>query len=294
MARLDQVHPANAAGEWYVDTRCIDCDACRQLAPDVFARRAGQSVVVAQPGEVDDVEVQRAALACPTQSIGTRTRLPRRRDLFPVEVADGVYYCGFNSEDSFGANAFFAARPEGNVLVDSPRFTRLLAQPLAALGGVDHVLLTHRDDVADAERWADHFGARVWVHVDDADAAPFATDVFADAVIVQPGLAAFPVPGHTRGSAVFVLEERFLFTGDSLYWDAAAGDLAAHRHATWYSWSVQAESLARLADAHRFEWVLPGHGGRGQRPADEMHDRLVALADRMRQGTRAVRSRSSV
>jgi len=283
VARLDQVHPANAAGDWFVDTRCIDCATCRQLAPGVFVRRSGQSVVGGQPADAGAVEVQRASLACPTQSIGTRIRRPWPRGLFPHELADGVFHLGFNAVDSFGANAFFAARAEGNVLVDSPRFTRQLAGPLAELGGVDHVLLTHRDDVADAERWASHFGARTWIHAADADAAPFATDVFGGEgpTTVQPGLVAFPVPGHTEGSAVFVLDERFCFTGDSLHWDADAGDLAAHEHATWYSWSAQAASLAHLAQAHRFEWVLPGHGGRGRRPAAEMHTRLVALADRM-------------
>jgi glyoxylase-like metal-dependent hydrolase (beta-lactamase superfamily II) len=79
----------------------------------------------------------------------------------------------------------------------------------------------------------------------------------------------------------FVLEERFCFTGDSLFWDAADDDLAAHRYATWYSWPELKRSLDRLARTHRFEWVLAGHGGRARRPADEMHDRLLALAARM-------------
>ena len=41
-----------------------------------------------------------------------------------------------------------------------------------------HVLLSHRDDVADADRWADRYGADVWIHAADADAAPYATNVF--------------------------------------------------------------------------------------------------------------------
>ncbi|MFT3855656.1 MAG: hypothetical protein QM733_23440 [Ilumatobacteraceae bacterium] len=46
------------------------------------------------------------------------------------------------------------------MLVDSPRFTEALAGPIGEMGGVDHVVLTHRDDVADAQRWATRFGAR--------------------------------------------------------------------------------------------------------------------------------------
>ncbi|HEX2737449.1 MAG TPA: ferredoxin, partial [Acidimicrobiia bacterium] len=156
MARLDLVNPANVPGEWYVDTRCIDCDACRQIAGDVFADDAGLSIVIAQPDPDDEQAAWRASLACPTQSIGTRT-LHRRPPpgLFPQELHDGVFYCGYNHEDSFGANAFFAVRPEGGVLVDSPRWNRRLADSIASLGGIRHVLLTHQDDVADAQGWAE-------------------------------------------------------------------------------------------------------------------------------------------
>lgn len=40
----------------------------------------------------------------------------------PVEGAQGVFYCGYNSEKSFGGSAWLIQRPEGNVMVDSPRF----------------------------------------------------------------------------------------------------------------------------------------------------------------------------
>ena len=33
-----------------------------------------------------------------------------------------VYYCGFNSPKSFGGNSYFIEHPEGNWLVDSPKF----------------------------------------------------------------------------------------------------------------------------------------------------------------------------
>ena len=40
----------------------------------------------------------------------------------PVEGAQGVFYCGYNSERSFGGSAWLIQREAGNVLVDSPRF----------------------------------------------------------------------------------------------------------------------------------------------------------------------------
>ena len=280
-------HPGNAPGAWFVDRRCIDCDATRQVAPDLFARVDRQSVVTRQPTTpADEERMWRAALACPTNSVRRDPPQPRPRGLYPHEFADGVSYCGYNSPDSYGANSFLALRPAGNVLVDSPRFVRPLVDHVAANGGLAHVLLTHRDDVADAARWAERFDARVWIHRADADAAPFATDVVDghEAVEVQPGLLLIPCPGHTRGSVLFLLEDRFLFTGDSLYWSRTSDDLAVHLRQTWYSLDVQLASLARVADEHRFSAVLAGHGSRRETTRADMHDRLVALVDRLRAG----------
>lgn len=36
MADTEKTVARNAAGEFFVDTTCIDCDACRQLAPVTF------------------------------------------------------------------------------------------------------------------------------------------------------------------------------------------------------------------------------------------------------------------
>ena len=284
VARLDSVNPANAGGEWFVDTRCIDCDTCRQIDSRVFIRRGDLSVIGEQPVTPEAVHrAWLAATACPTQSIGTRTRQDRPRDLYPLAITESVYACGYNSVHSYGAHSFLVPRPDGNLMIDAPRWSRELAANIDALGGLAHVLLTHQDDVADADRYAFRYGARVWIHEADSGAAPYATDVMrgSEDTEVAPGVVAVPVPGHTRGSVAFVVDERYLFSGDSLYWDDSREDLAGHRSATWYSWRVQGESLARLAERHRFEWVFAGHGGRGWRPAEEMHARLTALAARM-------------
>ena len=278
-------HPENTPGPWFVDRACIDCDASRQLAPDLFGRADSQAVVVRQPATDDEEHAAwLAALACPTRSIRTEPPQPRPRGLYPHELADGVAYCGHNSPDSFGANAFLVRRPAGNLLVDAPRYTSELVTAFEAAGGLDHVLLTHRDDVADAERYADVFGARVWIHAADHDAAPYATDVVDgdDPVTVQPNVIAHPVPGHTRGSMAFVVDDRFLFSGDSLFWHRRKQDLAIHRAYTWYSLGTQLDSLERLAHTARFAWVLAGHGDRHETTHDDMHRRLLALVARER------------
>jgi glyoxylase-like metal-dependent hydrolase (beta-lactamase superfamily II)/ferredoxin len=288
MARVDLRNRDNVAGDWFVDTRCIDCGTCREIAPELFVARAGRSVVSRQPGADDGLDPWLAAQACPTSSIGTVDRQPRPGRLYPreVEAGSGVFDLGYCSEDSFGASAWFVQRPAGNVLVDSPRYTEALVGPLEALGGIDHVFLTHRDDVADAERWARRFDARVWIHEDDLRAAPFATDVVKglDDTVLADGFVAVPTPGHTKGSMVLLVDDRWLFTGDSLAWSQARADLTAFRDACWWSWPDQLDSLGRLADRHRFGVVLPGHGARVSADPDDLHRRLVALVERSRQG----------
>lgn len=265
MARPDQRHPANVEGDWFADTRCIECDVARHYAPDLIASDDGLSVVVRQPGTPDEEQAMwRAAVACPTQSIGTISRRRPPPGVFPWLLTDGIHLCGYNDPSSFGAHSYLVVRPEGNLLIDSPRYTRSLVAPITELGGLAHVLLTHRDDVADAERYAEHFGARVWIHRTERQAAPFATDLLDGArpdevTTIRPGLQAVPVPGHTAGSVAFLLEDRFLFTGDTLHWNHRRGELDVFPRQTWFSWDELARSIAALAELP-VEWVLAGHG----------------------------------
>jgi len=73
MASLSDRIPENAAGRYYVDSTCIDCDQCRVLAADFFARQAdtGLSVVTRQPATPEEVAlVEEALSSCATSSIG--------------------------------------------------------------------------------------------------------------------------------------------------------------------------------------------------------------------------------
>ncbi|HEV8553485.1 MAG TPA: MBL fold metallo-hydrolase [Casimicrobiaceae bacterium] len=242
-------NPASAPGDWYIDTHCIDCAASREVAPGLVIRRRGKSVFARQPAnEEEEFAAWRAVLVCPTASVGTESYYAQPPGLFPEELAPGVYRCGYNAASSFGAHSYFARRDEGNLLIDSPRYVNKLVHELEDLGGVADILLTHRDDVADADRYARHFGARVWIHEDDRSAAPYATKLLRgiEPVEIRKHLLAIPIPGHTRGSVVFLLAETYLFTGDSLAWSHERKDLQAFRDACWYSWSELDTATGRL------------------------------------------------
>jgi glyoxylase-like metal-dependent hydrolase (beta-lactamase superfamily II) len=284
---MSKRHPLGAPGNWYVDTRCIDCGAARTVAPGLIVEGGGQSVFARQPRSADELTMAwRARLLCPTASVRTESRLAVPNGVFPEQMTDGIYRLGYNARSAYGAHSFAVRREVGgnprNAMVDGPRFTRAVVAQLEAWGGLADILLTHRDDVGDAKRYAEHFGARVWIHRADRDAAPYADSILGgrDPVAIDDDLTAIPVPGHTEGSVVFLYDRRCLFTGDSLAWSFEHDDLEAYRDYCWWSWPEQLRSLAKLLD-YPFEWVFAGHGGSRYLPSGEMHARLKALLERM-------------
>jgi glyoxylase-like metal-dependent hydrolase (beta-lactamase superfamily II)/ferredoxin len=292
MARLADRLPENAPGDFFVDRSCIDCDLCRQLAPAVFARddRRDQSVVSAQPaGAAAQERALMALVTCPTSSIGTTRKLGARAAAraFPEPIAadiDDVYFCGYASADSYGASAWLVRRADGNVLVDSPRAASVLMARVAALGGVRWMVLTHRDDVADHQRWRDRFGCERVIHRADVGGDTRGCERIVDGeapIALAPDLLIVPVPGHTRGSIALVYRDTFAMTGDHVWATDDQTGLEAGADVNWYSWPEQRRSIAKLAE-HRFTWVLPGHGRRFHaRDADAMRAELLRLAAAM-------------
>jgi ferredoxin len=65
--------PHNVTGEFYVDKECIDCDLCRETAPENFQRNEdeGYSYVYKQPETDEERTLCREALeSCPVEAIG--------------------------------------------------------------------------------------------------------------------------------------------------------------------------------------------------------------------------------
>lgn len=277
-------HPENAPGDWYIDTRCTDCTAARTVAPGLIVERDGQSVFARQPKTKEELRMAwRARLLCPTASVRTEAHADAPDGVFPEAMTENVYRLGYNAAHSYGAHSFLIRRANDNAMIDAPRWTRAVALQLEEWGGLQHILLTHRDDIADAERYAKAFGARVWIHEYDRSAARFASNILKgrEPFEITPGLVAIPVPGHTKGSVVYLYDERCLFTGDSLAWDFEEDDLIAWREYCWYSWPELTKSLMRLLD-YPFEWVLAGHGGSKGLTRADMHARLARLVEKMK------------
>ena len=73
MATPSERNPDNVPGRYYIDSSCIDCDQCRIVAPDLFARNAETGLGYVQRQPLDDEETalaEEARGACATESIG--------------------------------------------------------------------------------------------------------------------------------------------------------------------------------------------------------------------------------
>lgn len=278
--RLD----SNTAGNFFVDSTCINCDTCRQLAPDSFEEVGEFSAVLRQPASSPQLhQAYQALLACPVGSIGTeasdQAALRTARASFPMRLEDGVFYCGFNSEKSFGANSFFIEHPDGNWLIDSPRYIGQLVEAFEQRGGIRYIFLSHEDDVADSDRYAKHFHATRIIHQGDAAAVPGAERIVDGEETIQlaPRFQAIPVPGHTAGSMALLYDEKFLFSGDHLWWNPGLESLGAPQRLVWRQRALVA-SLEKLL-AYRFEWVLAGHGDRVKLTPAQMQAQLRRLVE---------------
>jgi glyoxylase-like metal-dependent hydrolase (beta-lactamase superfamily II)/ferredoxin len=287
MAHLSQRRPENVSGDFYVDSTCIDCDTCRWMTPEVFRRDRGLSAVFHQPVAPEErLRAMQALLACPTASIGT---VDKPRDIktaqqsFPIPITENVSHCGYHAESSYGAASYLIQRPEGNVLVDSPRFAPPLVKRLEEMGGIHYLYLTHRDDVADHQKFHDHFGCDRILHEDDATQGTRTIERMltgSDPIDLEPDLRIIPVPGHTKGHTVLLYRNQFLFTGDHLAWSEQFQHLIAFREACWYSWPLLLQSMKTLLD-YSFEWVLPGHGRRYHADPKIMRQSLEKCIDWM-------------
>lgn len=273
MAHLANRRSENVAGDFYVDSSCIDCDTCRWMTPSVFDRQNGQSAVYHQPtDEKERLAAMQALLSCPTASIGTvdkPTDMTAAQARIPIPInhpvtADNIYHCGYHAENSFGAASYLIVRPEGNIMVDSPRFAPPLVKQIESMGGLQYLYLTHRDDVADHQKWHDRFGCERILHIDEINSGTRSVEhqlTGNDPIEFAADMLIIPVPGHTKGHTVLLYQNHYLFTGDHLAKSRQLGHLVGFREACWYDWNIQIQSMEKLTQ-YSFDWVLPGHGRR--------------------------------
>ncbi|MEU3617922.1 MBL fold metallo-hydrolase [Streptomyces sp. NPDC006872] len=286
-----ETQTADAGNGWFVDSRCINCNIARHTAPGLIGlgemgEYGPRSVVLRQPEtEAEVAKMYLAAHACPTRSVHPPAdEWDADSDPYPKALDENVYLCGHTSLKNFGGTSYVLRRPDGTaMMIDTPRWRPALARRYEQrLGKITDVLLTHLDHVAHGRQYADHYGARLWIHEGDLHSRPDADSVIRglDPVEIGPGVIAHPFPGHSPGSVLYIADDKYCFSGDAFYWSHTANDLDVFESVVFDSIETWAASVARAAEELRFEWVLPGHGDLRHLPADEIRERMRALGQR--------------
>eukprot|EP00210_Caulerpa_lentillifera_P005452 g5213.t2 len=232
----------NVSGEFFVDHTCIDCDTCRWMSPSVFSRKGEQSAVIKQPtNQAERIASIQALLSCPTYSIhmgqSEKGELKSVQESFPIQVSgcEGVFYCGFTDEKSFGACSYFINSPNGNVLVDCPRFNPALIKQFDSLGGIKFIFLTHKDDIGDHEKWAKHYKATRIIHKLEVQSSTHDCEIQFEGEgpwTLGPNgdsneMEIISTPGHTDGSLCLLHKpSQTMFTGDHFAYSARVGRLS--------------------------------------------------------------------
>lgn len=275
----------NSESRFFIDSSCINCGSCWQIDPLHFVPTTDAAYVSKQP--YGEKEIQKALLAvidCPVAAIHSPTKFSINDSIncFPILVskhpAGKVYYCGWSSRLSFGASSWLIIKPEGNILIDSPRWSAPLARQIKKMGGLKHIVLTHRDDVADHNDWAKAFNCERWIHKNDADAAPEAEKqiIGLEEIFLEKEIKLIPSPGHTKGSIVVVLgdKKQIVFSGDHLWWNQQKQSLIASKDYCWWNWAEQLKSVERLLELD-VSWLLPGHGHAKEFKPGEWHTAIL-------------------
>jgi glyoxylase-like metal-dependent hydrolase (beta-lactamase superfamily II) len=289
MADRRKIVPGYVEGEFFVDITCINCGNCGDLASETFGHCGSFAGVKRQPKTDEEVlRAMQALICCPTDSIGTvshRDVTPALSSL-PMRIAENVYYLGFNSPMAAGAKSYFIESKDGNWMIDSPKLTPRLLEWLDSKGGLKYVFLTHRDNVADAARYAAVFCAERIIHLADLEAQPDSEIVLygIDEVEQEPGFTIIPTPGHTEGHCMLLYQNKYLFSGDVLTSKQRFKEeleVWAPDHC-WWSWQEQMKSLERL-HKHTFEWMLPANGRGIHANSQGMSQHMAKLLERCRQ-----------
>lgn len=243
------------------------------MCPSVFHETNGKSAVHKQPITDEQIlNALQAAVACPTGSIRTENKnslASKASNSFPLPALDfhgkpvpNIYFNGFTSPHTFGALSWLLHTPKLTIMIDCPRFSTFLSRQI---GHVDYLILTHRDDVHNHDKWASALNAKRIIRIDECNSMQKTDeceiklrDVDFPFEITE-GVTLIHVPGHTKGSISLIDEySNSLFSGDHVF-GSLDENITASKVYCSYSWDEQLRSVHSLSqfDIHH---IWPGHG----------------------------------
>ena len=218
----------------------------------------------------------------------------------PFHGLSHVQFVGHHTDRSFGATPYLVqGNHEGSavwILVDSPRFNRRAVEAVTSLTGPEgpnYLFLTHVDDVADHQDWADAFPnmKRIfhstelennWIRDDNLkdveillpEATPssdallrYSLDgqVLEDRNISNSDFEILHTPGHSRGSITLHQKRSgekpgVVFTGDTYAYTTRDGGHMSGFPQYGNNLRTQAEIIQKLVRDVEWDLIAPGHG----------------------------------
>lgn len=252
--------------------------------------------MVKQPLEKNEkISAYLAMIACPTGSIrliSPDILVKGALDAFPIAIdADsipGVLHLGFHSSETYGATPYLIKRSSGNIMIDTPRYNSRLADLIEAEGGLRYIILTHRDDVFDHDRWKLRFPTAQRI-MHRLDCSKYSKTNECEVLLEgegqwepDSGVLLIHTPGHTPGSIcvhVRTDKEAVLFSGDTLAFSSTKKRLEGFKRYNSGSILAQASSIRELAHENLpFTWILPAHGRISRFGSNEEKGRMVLQA----------------
>ena len=203
----------------------------------------------------------------------------------PQLVLDSIFAFPPNRE-TLGGTAYLIVGNQGNTLVDCPTWESQIDAFLTAQGGVDRLVLTHRDGISPhVAQMQQALDCQVIIQEQEAYLLPGVTlTSFQQALDLNPHTQVIWTPGYSPGAACLYYRALggILFSGRHLL-PNPQGELGPLRTAKTFHWPRQLRSVEQLRSQFcttTLAAICPGANLgflRGKRVIDQAYERLQRL-----------------
>jgi len=201
----------------------------------------------------------------------------------PVKVLESIFAFPPN-RDTLGGTSYFIVENDGNILVDCPPWTDHTKLFLRERGGVDWLLVTHRQGIGKHVRQIQQeLACQIVIQEQEAYLLPnLDVTSFRDELVLTPRSKLIWTPGFSPGSAClyYQADGGVLFTGRHLLPNLHGQPLPL-RTAKTFHWPRQLASLQRLLDQFAPEslnYICPGANSGFLRRQGVIADAYIALS----------------
>jgi glyoxylase-like metal-dependent hydrolase (beta-lactamase superfamily II) len=199
-----------------------------------------------------------------------------------VELPHPLIFLFPPNRETLGGTAYFIVENTGNLLVDCPAWNDTNQDFLAANGGVNTLVITHRGAIAQVKAIQSMFQCNVMIQEQEAYLLPgLQVTSFPIEAQLSPTTQVIWTPGHSPGSACVYHKEGILWTGRHLL-PTPQGVLMPIKTAKTFHWLRQLNSVQHLRtrfNPETLKFICPGANLgflRGQLFVDQAYQRLTA------------------